>query len=103
MAIRWALLKRHYRKDYLWQRTEIQSAEAELHTLKIKLESENTGPTKELIQGIYSAIADDLNTPLAISMIIEWSSSESIAGQPGDADRLREVIDALLGIDITVY
>lgn len=103
MAIRWALLKRHYRKDYLWQRTEIQRAEAELNTLRIKLASSNTAPTKELIKNIYSAIADDLNTPLAISMIIEWSNSESNEGQPGDAEQLRVVIDALLGIDIAVY
>ncbi|MFM2103122.1 MAG: hypothetical protein RL740_209 [Actinomycetota bacterium] len=100
MAIRWALLKRHYRQDYLWQRTETQEAERELASLAERLNGSVIPPTKKLIEDIYSAIADDLNTPMAISKINQWVNSEDTDGDQVAALELRNVIDAILGIEL---
>jgi L-cysteine:1D-myo-inositol 2-amino-2-deoxy-alpha-D-glucopyranoside ligase len=93
-------LKRHYRQDYLWQRTETQEAERELASLAERLNGSVIPPTKKLIEDIYSAIADDLNTPMAISKINQWVNSEDTDGDQVAALELRNVIDAILGIEL---
>ena len=95
MAIRWALLKRHYRTEYMWLRNETDQAEIELEQLAKKLRAEKIPATDNLIADIYSYLADDLNSPEAISKINQWVNSE---GSGGNAQELRGVIDALLGI-----
>ena len=95
MVIRWALLKRHYREDYMWLRTEINVAKLELDTLKRALQRENVPHTEDLVLAIYEALADDLDSPRAISLINEWAGRE---GSDGDASQLRGAIDSLLGI-----
>lgn len=95
MAIRWALLKRPYRSDYIWQRTETDIALHELHALQKRLTDREIPPTQELIKKIYDSIADDLNTPAAIDSINSWVTS---SGNGGDAKELSCVLDTLLGI-----
>ena len=95
MVIRWALLKRHYREDYMWLRTEINVAKLELDTLKRALQRANVPPTEDLVLAIYEALADDLDSPRAISLINEWASRE---GDGGDTSQLRRALDSLLGI-----
>lgn len=97
MAIRWALLKRHYQSDYMWTGQEPALAEEELNRLKKKLTQVSVPPTEPLIEKIYSAIANNLSTQIAIEELNNWSESE---GKGGDANQLRNVIDALLGITL---
>jgi L-cysteine:1D-myo-inositol 2-amino-2-deoxy-alpha-D-glucopyranoside ligase len=95
MSIRWALLKRHYRSDYMWMRTEIEEANLELKNLEKKLAGEEIPPTAALIDLIYRAIAEDLNTAKAIQAINDWVSND---GSGGNKEELKETLDALLGI-----
>lgn len=97
MAIRWALLKRPYRSEYMWQRTETKEAELELANLKNKLKGE-IPPTSELISKIYDLLANDLNSAAAIAAINEWVGRY---GSGGDGDELTRVIDGLLGISLS--
>ena len=98
MAIRWALLKRHYREDYIWQRTETDLALKELDSLKLALSRPEIPPTEQLIETIYNALSEDLNSPKAIAALNDWAKNE---GHGGDRARLISVIDALLGIALT--
>lgn len=98
MAIRWALLKRHYRQEYMWTRTETEIALLEINNLKHKLKSPQIPPTAELIEHIYACLADDLKSDAAISAINLWVKSD---GEGGDAAQLSAVIDALLGITLS--
>ena len=98
MSIRWALLKRPYRQEYMWLRNETSVAQAELEALADKLNSNQIPPTDNLISDIYDFLADDLKSAEAIAAINHWVSTE---GSGGDANALRSVIDALLGIALT--
>ena len=98
MSIRWALLKRPYRQEYMWLRNETSVAQSELEALTNKLNSNQIPPTDNLISDIYDFLADDLKSSEAIAAINHWVSTE---GSGGDANALRSVIDALLGIALT--
>ena len=95
MAIRWALLKRHYRDDYMWLRTELNIAKKELEALSLSLQRTNVPRTERLVKEIYESLADDLDSPRAIASINEWVQSE---GNGGDVNELRIALDSLLGI-----
>lgn len=98
MAIRWALLKRPYDLEYMWTREEPLSATKELDLLRKKLARDSIPATENLIQGIFSAISNNLQTAEAIKMINEWVATE---GSGGDKTRLTDVLDALLGITLS--
>ena len=95
MAIRWALLKRPYRTEYMWMRTETAQAQHELEKLALKLKSSEIPPTSQIIGNIYECIANDLNSAAAIDMVNKWVDSN---GTGGDAKALQSVLDGLLGI-----
>lgn len=98
MAIRWALLKRHYRQEYMWLRNETDFAQQELNDLTQKLSGSQIPPTSDLISKIYAFLANDLDSASAILAINEWVASE---GSGGDAKLLKNVLDGLLGITLT--
>jgi len=95
MAIRWALLKRPYGEEYMWQRNETTIAQVELDALTDKLQGLSIPPTDELIARIYDLLSNNLRSAEAIAAINNWVAS---GGSGGDAKALRNVIDALLGI-----
>jgi len=98
MAIRWALLKRPYRSEYMWMRTETDQAQIEIDRLTSKLHTKEIPPTTELISTIYDSLANDLNSAAAIQAINSWVEQ---IGTGGDAESLRNVIDGLLGIALS--
>lgn len=95
MAIRWALLKRPYRTEYMWMRTETGQAQLEIDKLASKLRSHEIPATSELISKIYEFLANNLDSAAAIQAINKWVDSD---GTGGDVEGLRRVIDGLLGI-----
>lgn len=95
MAIRWALLKRPYDQEYMWQRNETEIAKRELDALAQKLIATEVPPTANLVRNIYDLLGDNLKSAQVISAINDWVASN---GTGGDPQALREVIDALLGI-----
>ena len=99
MAIRWALLKRPYSEEYMWQRNETAEAQIEIDQLRAKLRSGSVPPTDQIIETIYQKIANNLDTKGAIESIISWSES---AGTGGDAEDLERVLDSLLGITLAL-
>jgi L-cysteine:1D-myo-inositol 2-amino-2-deoxy-alpha-D-glucopyranoside ligase len=97
-AIRWALMKSHYRTDRMWNEQLLVEAEAEVAALAKILSSGLVGPTSELIQSIINHLADDLNTPGALLEINDWVSQSFDSGTVEDVDQLILVLDALLGL-----
>jgi len=100
MAIRWALMKSHYRQDRMWNEEILVEAEMEIAQLRAVLTSESFGSTDQLIQGIISAIADDLDTPKALSLINDWVNAATIHETSNDAQQLLNVLDAVLGLKL---
>lgn len=100
MAIRIALMSHHYRTDHMWQPQDLSSAEALLEDLRIALSRMEVAPTDQAIRDIVAAMSEDINTPLALSVLKQWieaTNGGEIGGHPGELSR---AIDALLGIAI---
>lgn len=100
MAIRWALMDQHYSKDRSWSETLLTASEEWVVRLRRALSMMEAAPTDPLIDGIISALADNLDTPSALSLIkiwIEESESGSSGGVPGELSR---AMDTLLGISL---
>ena len=98
MAIRLALLSHHYRSDHMWTDTDLVNAEEFMDQLRIALSRMEVAPTDATINEIISALADDLDTPRAISALRGWlgaTDSGRVGGSPGELSR---AIDTLLGI-----
>jgi L-cysteine:1D-myo-inositol 2-amino-2-deoxy-alpha-D-glucopyranoside ligase len=100
MAIRWALMKKHYRTDRMWTEELLIEAENEIGALRKALEQKEVAPTQDLIQNIIQALAEDLNTPLVIEMVNAWIDQTNAGGTAGDAQSLINTLDALLGIKL---
>lgn len=80
MTIRFFTLQAHYRSTLDFSNEALQAAEKGLQRLmtaastlgKLKASSTSTVDVGELEAGVYSALNDDLNSPIAISVLFDW-------------------------------
>ena len=100
MAIRWALMKDHYRQDRMWTDELLVAAESELIALRSCLAQNDVAPTSDLIEKIVDALSDDLNTKGVISVLNTWVERTQSGDTGGDAQSLVGALDALLGIKL---
>jgi len=100
MAIRWALMKSHYRTDRMWTDDLLVEAEAEIVALRTILRSEKVATTSDLIQRIVEYLADDLDTPAVIAAINTWVAQSQSQGDAGETKELEATLDSLLGIKL---
>lgn len=98
MAIRWALMKSHYRQDRMWTEGLLTEAESEVANLKLVLQSKGSLDSKRLIEEVIAAVADDLNTPRALDLINSWVEDSAKINEPTSNQELIDVLDAVLGI-----
>jgi len=98
MAIRWALMKNHYRTDRMWSHELLKEAEIEIMTLRDCLSRAQVAPTQELITTMIAYLADDLNTESVIAALNTWMDQTKAGDTGGDAMSLAKILDALLGI-----
>jgi cysteinyl-tRNA synthetase len=102
MVIRLALLMHHYRDDHMWSNEELGTASEFLDDLRTALSRTEVAPTDTVIAEIIAALANNLDTPRAITVLSEWvtqslsGSEDCVSG--GSAGELSRAIDALLGI-----
>ena len=100
MAIRWALMKDHYRQDRMWTEELLVVAEGEIQALRSCLEQTNVAPTKELIETIVNALSNDLDTQGVTTALNSWVGQTQSGESGGDAPALAVALDALLGIKL---
>jgi L-cysteine:1D-myo-inositol 2-amino-2-deoxy-alpha-D-glucopyranoside ligase len=100
MAIRWALMKDHYRDDRMWTEELLIAAERDLSALRSALAQTDVASTKELIDLIVDSLSDDLNTQGVIAAINSWVARTQSGETAGNANSLVKVLDALLGIKL---
>ena len=98
MAIRWALLNRHYRADFMWSKSHLDSAIEDIQRLQLNLSRVEVAPTDGVITTIIQSLADDLNSPQAIASVRNWCEETEKGARGGNAGELSRAIDALLGI-----
>lgn len=100
MAIRWALMQEHYRSDRMWDDNLLLNAEKEIDALRLALNYSDCAPTDDVISSILTCLSDDLDTPSAIAAINTWVHSTHAGASGGDSIKMRQTLDALLGISL---
>ena len=100
MAIRWALMKSHYRTDRMWTDELLFSAELDLIALRSCLAQTDVAPTRDLIESMVFALSDDLDTQSVIRALNSWIGRTRSGETGGNAKSLIKTLDALLGLKI---
>ena len=100
MAIRWALMKDHYRTDRMWNDELLVAAEKEISKLRDILATPEVAPTSDLIQVIANALSNDLDTQTVIEAINDWVAMSVSGVSGGDSKSLAKALDSLLGIKL---
>ena len=98
MIIRWALLSGHYQQDRAWSLELLHKATAEVALIRSALAQNLVAPTRQLIEDIVQAVAENLNSPVALNRLVEWadeSRKEPLVNESGVVSR---AIDSLLGL-----
>ena len=100
MAIRWALMKSHYRTDRIWTEELLRESESEILVLRSVLSQDFVAPTNKLIQEIIERLADDLDTSQVIASINTWVEQSQSGLTGGEVEPLLTVLDSLLGLNL---
>ena len=101
-AIRLAVLAHHYRDDWDWTDSGLGEAQERLERWG-RATSLPGGPTAEsTVMAMRAAIADDLDTRTAIHAVDRWADGALTrgGGHAEAPERIREAVDALLGVDL---
>ena len=98
IAIRYALMKNHYREDRMWTNEILDIALMDFAKIQRTLTQSNVAPTDLVIPRIIAALADDLDTPLALQIIMDWVSDSHDGSTGGDAHTMRNCMDSLMGL-----
>ncbi|WP_067179352.1 cysteine--1-D-myo-inosityl 2-amino-2-deoxy-alpha-D-glucopyranoside ligase [Microtetraspora niveoalba] len=96
MAVRLALLDRHYRADWEWTPEQLAESEARLARWRAAVARPSGPDGRAVLDEVRERIADDLDAPGALRVIDRWAAGE---GTDTAAPALvRDVADALLGV-----
>jgi cysteinyl-tRNA synthetase len=90
-AIRLAMLRTHYRQPINWTQRGLEEAELALETWHQSIKDSKSKATVKDLEPISAALADDLNTPQAITEVYKLSRSSELDFTPALS---------LLGLDL---
>jgi L-cysteine:1D-myo-inositol 2-amino-2-deoxy-alpha-D-glucopyranoside ligase len=96
MAIRLVLLSHHYRSDWEWIDSELESAQTRLKTWREAFRCSQGAPSP--VNELVRLMSQDLDTPGAIQLIDIWAN-ETLAKNDAEATgNVAAAVDAILGI-----
>ena len=100
MAIRLALLARHYRDDWEWTDADLAAGRERLALWGLASQQDAGLPASDAIAAMRAALRDDLDAPAALAAADAWASASlAIDGDDTDAPRdFARAVDALLGV-----
>jgi L-cysteine:1D-myo-inositol 2-amino-2-deoxy-alpha-D-glucopyranoside ligase len=106
MAVRLALISQHYRQDRAWNDDVLKAGQRRLSLWRSAAALTAAPSATGLLADVRSALADDLDTPRALSLVDAWADT-ALNGE-GSSDRDPEApglvaatVDALLGVCLT--
>ena len=97
MAIRLAITAHHYRSDWEWSSEQLDAAQERLGRWRAALDRTDTALAGQLVAEVRAALAEDLDTPLAIRVLDDWAEGPQ-HGDGSGAPIVRDLVDARLGI-----
>ena len=98
MVIRWALLSGHYQQDREWSRQLLERAKDEVALVRSSLSRSETADASSLINNLIIDLSDNLNTPKALSKIVDWSLESNKIATSNHSGLVSRAIDSLLGL-----
>jgi hypothetical protein len=102
LAVRLALLLRHYRSDVDLSREDLDEADASLTSLRRKVAGWAESPGKplshEYVREAVAALDDDLNTPAVFPVLFRLAEDTSVP--PGAKFETVIKLDMILGLDL---
>jgi len=106
MAIRLALLDRHYRADWSWSTAALEDARERLDLWRVASRHRRAGWVPEdpavgleVRTKIRDRLADDLDTPGALASVDAWAAHAMAAGvSEAEAGAVAAACDTLLGV-----
>lgn len=98
MVIRWALLTGHYQSDRQWSDELLRKAESEVELVRTALSRNEVADTDQLIKDLISDLANNLDTPRALSRLISWAITSQKDASFNKSGEVSRAIDSLLGL-----
>ncbi len=101
MAVRLALISSHYRSDRDWTDDTLKAGQRRLATWRAATAVPAGPPATGLLAAVRAALADDLDTPQALSRVDDWADaalSSVGATDPTAPGLVAATVDALLGV-----
>ncbi|MFT8395847.1 cysteine--1-D-myo-inosityl 2-amino-2-deoxy-alpha-D-glucopyranoside ligase [Propionibacterium sp.] len=102
MTVRLALLAQHYRDDWEWMPSLAESAQRRLDAWRAAVHAPTGTAAEPTLADVRYGLRTDLDTPMALAVIDEWSSAV-LAGEGSDEaapGQMAAAIDALLGVTL---
>lgn len=98
MVIRWALLSGHYQQDREWSTQLLEKAKDEVVLVRSALSRSETADASSLVNNLIMDLSDNLNTPKALSKIVDWSLESKKIATSNHSGLVSRAIDSLLGL-----
>jgi L-cysteine:1D-myo-inositol 2-amino-2-deoxy-alpha-D-glucopyranoside ligase len=103
MAVRLALMSAHYRLDRAWTDELLKTGERRLSLWRTAASLPSGPSAVAVLADVRAALADDLDTPRALSHVDAWAEQalanpSDPSGDPHAPALIRSTVDALLGI-----
>jgi L-cysteine:1D-myo-inositol 2-amino-2-deoxy-alpha-D-glucopyranoside ligase len=99
-AIRWALMRDHYRSERMWTNERLIQATKEVTRLRQVLNSQTVSPTEALAIDIVRFLSDDLDTPSVLKALNNWVDACLRGESGGDRQKIISVLENFLGFEI---
>ncbi len=98
--MRLALLAEHYRQDWEWIPATLSDAEKRLARWRQAVALDHGPAAEPVLDRVRERLADDLDTPAALSAVDRWADDALTRGGPSPSAPalVRDLTDALLGI-----
>jgi L-cysteine:1D-myo-inositol 2-amino-2-deoxy-alpha-D-glucopyranoside ligase len=99
-AIRWALMRDHYRSERMWTNERLIQATKEVTRLRQVLNSQTVAPTEALTIDIVRFLSDDLDTSSVVKALNNWVDACLRGEGGGDRQKIISVLENLVGFEI---
>lgn len=98
VVIRFALLRDHYSAERMWSDECLAIATADVARIREALSRNEVAPTSQVVTAIVEALAEDLDTPRAISALFEWVRESESGATGGSTGEMARALDSVLGL-----
>jgi L-cysteine:1D-myo-inositol 2-amino-2-deoxy-alpha-D-glucopyranoside ligase len=98
MAIRLALISQRYTDDRMWTDRLLHDAEELVERIRTQLAKSSVAPVVAFQSRIIEALADNLDTPAAISALVDWCNASESEPSCDEAGLMARFLDSVLGL-----